>query len=167
MLPACCRPVWNPHPVEPPQEAEDGDASGSGMAWEAGKGLTNRSLELALTEAVVGAGPEEAGVGALSSEHPAQALSHSTAGLRVLTENGPTQERRLRVSWGVHCTLAPSGNGTAKGGGRLGRGLVRRPCGAGPTVVGRQPEFTSGGADWWASGSGHRPCRTDIGSWPA
>lgn len=88
--------------VEPPlcgipQDAEDGDASGSGLPWEAGKGLASQRPESDLTEAVVGA---------LIPEHLAQALSHFTAGLQVLTENDPNRERSLRVSRGVHCALA-------------------------------------------------------------
>lgn len=98
--------------VEPPrcgtpQDAEDAHASGSGMPGEAGKDLASESLEVDLTEAVGGAGTEEAGVGVLSPEHLAQALAHFTAGLRVLTESDPNRERSLRVSRGVHCALAP------------------------------------------------------------
>ncbi|KAF5929449.1 hypothetical protein HPG69_007199 [Diceros bicornis minor] len=96
-----------PPPRGIPQDAEDGDPSASELPWEAGKGLASRRPEADLTEAVVGAGTEEeAGVGALSPEHLAQALSHFAAGLRVLTENDPNRERSLWVSRGVHCALA-------------------------------------------------------------
>ncbi|XP_004405747.1 PREDICTED: uncharacterized protein LOC101385401 [Odobenus rosmarus divergens] len=95
-----------PPPHGSPQDAEDGDISGSGLPWEAGKGSVSRKPEPDFTEAVVGAGTEEADVGALSTEHLAQALSHFAAGLRVLMENDPNRERSLRVSRGVHCALA-------------------------------------------------------------
>uniref|UniRef100_A0A8C4MQP4 HTH CENPB-type domain-containing protein n=1 Tax=Equus asinus TaxID=9793 RepID=A0A8C4MQP4_EQUAS len=96
-----------PLPRGIPQDAEDGDASASELPWEVGKGLASRRPEPDLTGAVVGARTkEEAGVGAPSPEHLAQALSHFAAGLRVLTENDPNRERSLRVSRGVHCALA-------------------------------------------------------------
>nr|XP_025704471.1 tigger transposable element-derived protein 1-like isoform X1 [Callorhinus ursinus]XP_025705071.1 tigger transposable element-derived protein 1-like isoform X1 [Callorhinus ursinus] len=95
-----------PPPHGSPQDAEDGDISSSGLPWEAGKGSVSRKPEPDFIEAVVGAGTEEADVGALSTEHLAQALSHFAAGLRVLMENDPNRERSLRVSRGVHCALA-------------------------------------------------------------
>nr|XP_045377768.1 tigger transposable element-derived protein 1-like [Camelus bactrianus] len=94
-----------PLPRSIPQDVEDGDVSGPGLPWEAGKCLASRRAESDLTEATVGVGTEEAGVGALSPEHLAQALSHFAAGLRVLVENDPNRERSLRVSRGVHCAL--------------------------------------------------------------
>ncbi|VFV42498.1 Hypothetical predicted protein, partial [Lynx pardinus] len=95
-----------PPPHSIPQDAKDGDMSGSGLPWETGNGLVSRKQEPDFTEAVVGAGTEEAGVGALSPEHLAQALSHFAAGLQVLIENDPNRERSLRVSRGVHRALA-------------------------------------------------------------
>lgn len=97
--------------VEPPlcripQDAEDGGASGSRLPWEAGKGLASKRPESDLTQAVVGTWTEEADVDALSPERLAQALSHFTAGLQVLTENDPNWECSLRVCRGVHCALA-------------------------------------------------------------
>ncbi|XP_029781020.1 tigger transposable element-derived protein 1-like isoform X2 [Suricata suricatta] len=95
-----------PPPHSTPQDAKDGDVSGSGLPWETGNGPVSRKREPDFTEAVVGAETEEAGVGALSPEHLTQALSHFAAGLRVLVENDPNRERSLRVSRGVHCALA-------------------------------------------------------------
>lgn len=95
-----------PLPCRIPQDAKDGDVSGFGLPWETGKGLASKRPEPDLTKAVVGVGTEEAGVGALSPEHLSQALSHFTAGLRVLIENDPNRERSLRVSRGVYGALA-------------------------------------------------------------
>lgn len=95
-----------PPPCGTPQVAEDGDANSSGLPWEARKCLASKRPELDFSEAVVGVGTEEAIVGALSPQHLAQALSHFTAGLRVLTENDPNRERSLKVSRSVHCALA-------------------------------------------------------------
>ncbi|XP_054423822.1 tigger transposable element-derived protein 1-like [Pteronotus mesoamericanus] len=95
-----------PRPCGTPQVAEDGDANSCGLPWEAGKGLASQRPELDLSEAVVGVGTEEAGVGALSPQRLAQALSHFAAGLRILMENDPNRERSLKVSRSVHCALA-------------------------------------------------------------
>ncbi|KAM5208853.1 tigger transposable element-derived protein 1-like isoform 1-T1 [Hipposideros larvatus] len=92
-------------PRRVPQDAENGDASGSGLPWKAAKGLAPERPELDLTEAMVGVETEEAGPGALSPEHLAQVLSHFTAGLRVLVENDPNRERSLQVSRDVHGAL--------------------------------------------------------------
>ncbi|XP_066126892.1 tigger transposable element-derived protein 1-like [Saccopteryx bilineata] len=97
--------------VEPPpcrilQDVEDGHTSGSGLFRQSGKGLASKRPEPDLTEAVVGVGTEEAGVGALSPEHLSQVLSHFTAGLWILKENNPNRECSLRVSWSVHCALS-------------------------------------------------------------
>ncbi|XP_019488882.1 PREDICTED: tigger transposable element-derived protein 1-like isoform X2 [Hipposideros armiger] len=92
-------------PRRVPQDAENGDASGSGLPWKAAKGLAPERPELDLTEAMVGVETEEAGPGALSPEHLAQVLSHFTAGLQVLVENDPNRERSLQVSRDVHGAL--------------------------------------------------------------
>ncbi|XP_049758085.1 tigger transposable element-derived protein 1-like [Elephas maximus indicus] len=89
-----------------PQYAEDGDTGYSGPHWEEGKGLASKRPEQELPEAREGAGAEEAGLGRLSPEHLAQALSHFATGLRVLVDNDPNRERSLRVSRGVHSALA-------------------------------------------------------------
>lgn len=86
--------------------ARDGDTSDSGLPWEAVKGVAPEEPKPNLTEANVGLGTEEARPDALSPEHLAEALSHFTAGLQVLTENDPNRERNLRVSRGIHCALA-------------------------------------------------------------
>ncbi|XP_042825786.1 tigger transposable element-derived protein 1-like isoform X3 [Panthera tigris] len=65
-----------PPPHSIPQDAKDGDMSGSGLPWETGNGLVSRKQEPDFTEAV------------------------------VLIENDPNRERSLRVSRGVHCALA-------------------------------------------------------------
>lgn len=87
------------------QDAEVGDASGSELHWKAAKGLVPERTEMDLTEAMAYVETEEAGPGARSPEHVAQALSRFTAGLRIFTENDPNRERSLRVSWGVYYTL--------------------------------------------------------------
>lgn len=92
--------------MEPPQVAEDGDANSSELPWEARKCLASKTTELDFSEATVGVGTEEADVGALSPQHLAQALSHFTAGLRVLMENDPNWECSLKVCRSVHCALA-------------------------------------------------------------
>lgn len=116
-----------PPPCGTPQDAEDGDASGSGMPWKSGKGLTYKSLELDLTEAAVGAVTEEAGVGVLSSEHLAQALSHFTAGLRVLIENDANRERSLSVPGCPLRPRPPPGTAPAKEAAGSGSGIVGGP----------------------------------------
>ncbi|XP_019567133.2 tigger transposable element-derived protein 1 isoform X2 [Rhinolophus sinicus] len=143
-------------PCGVPQGAENGDANGSGLPWEAVQDLAPKRPELDLTEAMVGMETEKAGPGALSPEHLAQALSHFTAGLRVLTENDPNRERSLRVSRGVHCALTRlwelyregrrQAQAAASSGGPVvaARALAGSPClsQAGPPVGGRVAKDT-------------------------
>lgn len=68
------------------RNAGDEDTSGSGLPWEAVKGMAPEKPKPNLIEANVSVGTEEARLGALSPEHLAQALSHFIAGLRVLRE---------------------------------------------------------------------------------
>ncbi|XP_066230803.1 tigger transposable element-derived protein 1-like [Saccopteryx leptura] len=133
--------------VEPPpcrilQDVEDGHTSGSGLFRQSGKGLASKRPEPDLTEAVVGVGTEEAGVGALSPEHLSQALSHFTAGLQILKENDPNRERSVRVSWGVHCALSRLRELHWKQATGSGSCILRRPCGGGREEVGRKPVLT-------------------------